>query len=284
MSTIDDRIESSSADRDQALDAMNVVPPLDRGEGALARDGGRASIDLPASWQQGRGMFGGLVTGVLVHALERVAPDRALRSLTAELCGPVAPSRVELAVEVLRAGNAVTTAAVRLVQHGEVQAHGVGVLGRARAGATGHRIDLAPPAMRAWSDTPALPIAPDMPQFAQHGEYRITRGVPFAGNAEPHVEGWIRWRTPCAIRDAAYLAACLDSHWPCRYAIEPAPRPMATIAFTFQPLVREAPAGPLYYRGAQIAEDDGYCVELREIWSADGELLALNQQTFVVIK
>jgi hypothetical protein len=254
------------------IDVLSAVPTL---------EAGRARVEIPDGWQQGRGLFGGLVAALQIRALEQVAPDRPLRSLTSELCGPVQPGDAELVVEVLRAGNAVTTAAVRLVQHGEVQAHGVGVLGKDRV--PGVRATIVPPAIRPWRDVPALPsLGGFRPTFAQHLEFRPTGPLPFAGGSEPRVEGWVRWKQPGTRRDAAYLAACIDAHWPALFSIEPAPRPMATIAFTFQPL--GTPGDAVYYRGTLVAQDAGYCVEFRELWSEDGHLLALNQQTFAVIK
>jgi acyl-CoA thioesterase len=254
--------------------------PIDELMAVGALDAGRAHIDVPDTWQQGRGAFGGLVAGFLIRALEQVAPDRPLRSLTAELCGPVQPGDAELVVEILRAGNAVTTAAVRLVQHGEVQAHGVGVLGKQRVAGT--RSWLAPPAIRPWHELAPLNMAAFAPSFSKHAEFRLTGPLPFAGGSEPRVEGWVRWKQPGVRRDAAYLAACIDAHWPALFSIAVAPRPMATIAFTFQPL--GIPADAVYYRGTLVAQDAGYCVELRELWSETGQLLALNQQTFAIIK
>ena len=261
---------------DSPLDQLFDVPPL---------VDGRATIDVPDRWQQGRGAFGGLVTGIMIRALEQVAPDRPLRSLTAELCGPLQAGAADIVVEILRAGNAVTTAAVRLVQHGEVQAHGVGVLGKHRISAT--QTLIAPPKALAtpWRDVPPAPLTNFAPTFAEHAELRVIGPLPFTGGSEARLEGWVRWKHPGTRRDAAFLAACADSYWPARFAIERAPRPMATIAFTFQPLA-PAPQGDaaIFYRAAMLAEDAGYCVEQRELWSETGELLALNQQTFVVIK
>jgi hypothetical protein len=263
---------------DLPLDQLFDVPPL---------VDGRATIDVPDRWQQGRGAFGGLVTGIAIRALEHVAPDRPLRSLTAELCGPLQAGAADVVVEILRAGNAVTTAAVRLVQHGEVQAHGVGVLGKHRpVGVATHTL-IAPPKALAtpWRDVPPAPLTSFAPTFAEHAELRVIGPLPFTGASEARLEGWVRWKHPGTRRDAAFLAACADSYWPARFAIERAPRPMATIAFTFQPLA-PAPQGDaaIFYRAAMLAEDAGYCVEQRELWSETGELLALNQQTFVVIK
>ena len=126
---------------------------------------------FPDLWQQGRGAFGGLVTGVLVRALEAMDPTRPLRSLTAELPGPTQPGEARLETRLLRAGNAVTTASVALVQGGEVQAHAVGVLGKDR---TRERdvVHLERPQVRGWKDVEVVPIEPPMgPVFGQHFEF-----------------------------------------------------------------------------------------------------------------
>ena len=259
---------------------MNPLLPFD--ELIQTKDG---INDVPDTWSQGRGAFGGYVTGVMMRALEDSAPGRPLRSLTAELCGPLTAGTCSVDLSVLREGNAVTTTAVKLSQNGEVQAHGVGVLGRERT--TEHdRTDLPPPSFAPWREVVPVPYGGDFtPSFMQHFEMRILRGVPFAGAAEPLVEGWVRPKRPGARRDAAYLAACIDCFYPCLYAIEKRVRPMATIAFTFQPFeLAGDPDAPLAYRARMVASAGGYCVELRELWSEEGRLVALNQQTMVIIK
>lgn len=248
---------------------------------------GRFTAAVPDGWQQGRGAYGGLVTALLTRALEATTPGRPLRSLTSELCGPVQPGEVTLEVEVLRAGNAVTTNAVRLTQGGEVLAHGVGVLGLARAG-TARQVGLVAPERPDWRELEVVPVQPPYgPVFARHFEYRPARYLPYSGNTEPRAEGWIRPPPVDGTRDAAWLAFCIDAWWPALYAVAEAPRPMATVAFTFQPFAHLEgldPAQPLFHRAQLAASDDGYCVELRELWGHDGRLLALNQQTFVIIK
>lgn len=262
------------------------------------------TLAVPEGWSQDRGAFGGFVTGAMVHALEASAPDRPLRSLTAELCGPLVAGDAAVELSVLRAGNAVTTTAIRFVQHGEVQAHGVGVLGKQRMRDRDQVVARAPN-LTPWRDVPIAKLAsPALPgeaappngdavsinpsfaaTFAQHFEMRIVRGAPFAGGTEPIVEGWVQPKRAGAARDAAYLAACIDCYYPCLFAIEKAPRPMATIAFTFQPFEFSGdPDAPLAYRARMIASESGYCVEFRELWTTEGRLVALNQQTMVIIK
>ena len=150
----------------------------------------------------------------------------------------------------------------------------------------GTRTMLAPPRIRPWRDVPPFEPSTFGPAFARHIEFRADRPVAVRGGTEPRVEGWLRWKRPGVRRDAAFLAACIDSYWPSAFSIEPAPRPMATIAFTFQPVYRRSGIADdaVYYRGTLAAQEAGYCVELRELWSEDGRLLALNQQSLAIIK
>lgn len=248
---------------------------------------GKFSCVVPGGWAQGRGLFGGLATAMLTRALEAQAPERTLRSLTAELCGPIGPGAVQLEVKTLREGSAVTTCTAKLLQGGQVQAHAVGVLGKAR---TTERdgVFLEVPPRSDWRHLEPLPIGPPLgPEFLPHFEFRAERFMPMSGGGERQAEGWLRMKNPGTRRDAAYLAAMIDAWWPTMLAIEETPRPMATIAFTFQPFVHfeglELTA-PLFFRARQAASRDGYFVELRELWGEDGRLLALNQQTFCIIK
>lgn len=161
----------------------------------------RYLLEIPDQWQQGRGAFGGYVIGSLVRTLELELEGQArgLRSLSAVICGPVMVGPAELRTEVLRAGNAVTSVAIRLEQEGGTQAFGLGVLGKARTS----ELDRAP------SDAPVLPP----------------------------------WES-------------------------------------LEPL----PDAPLKYRAYCRSVREGFLVEHRELWGIDGRLVALNQQTFVVIK
>lgn len=248
------------------------------------RDG---TLEVPDGWQQGRGAFGGFLTAAMIRALEASAPGRPLRSLTAELFAPVTTGPVTLALETLRAGNAMTTAAVRLVQNGEVAAQAVGVLGMSRV-SDGAQVRLTPPTMRPWAASEVLAVEPPMgPVFARHLEFRPTGTLPFSGAKEPVTEGWVRFKAQGPTRDAALLAAIADAYWPALFLLEDAPRPMATVAFTFQPFANFAgldPDAPFFIRATLAAADQGFTVEFREVWGEDGRLLALNQQTFVIIK
>ena len=247
----------------------------------------RFTIDVPDGWQQGRGAFGGLVVAYLIRAGEAAAgaPERPLRSLTAEICGPVVVGPAELRVEILRAGGGTTTLAVRLLQEGAVQAHAVLIFGKARATDFPWPSSVVP--VGAWTDVPLEPLGPLAPTFAQHLEYRIETGRPFSGQKSSRCAGWVRPRNPGPARDAAYLAACIDAWWPSVMAQMTAPRPAATIAFSFQIAGSTDgldPDAPLRYEAESPALHEGYLVEMRSLRGHDGRLVALNQQTFAIIK
>ena len=242
---------------------------------------------VPDGWQQGRGAFGGLVCALLIRAAEAKAadPGRPLRSLTAELIGPTRPGRVDIFVETLRTGTGVTTLAVRLVQAGEIQAHAVAVHARARDPELAWT-ELTPPVMPAW-DSLAFGRPELAPVFTQHCEFRPVHAPLFAGESEARAEGWFRFKRPPSRQDAAYVAMLCDGYWPAAFSRLTAPRPAATLTFALQPLAdlsRLDPAAPVYHRAQAPVSRAGYSVELRELWSAAGELLALNQQTFAVIR
>lgn len=245
--------------------------------------------DVADGWQQGRGAFGGVVIAAMIRAAlaERDDNTQPLRALTATLCAPVVVEPAEVSVELLRAGNNTTTLVARVTQADEVRAHATALFGRRRV-ADGDWSRLEAPDIGDWrgADVASLP-EPLAPRFAQHFEYRPREGFPFTGGQEAKVCGWIRPRRPGEQRDAAYLAACMDAYWPAPFATFDRPRPMATISFSMEFLGGwdglDADA-PLFYRSNSPVASDGYAAEFRELWGHDGRLMALNQQTFCIIK
>lgn len=246
------------------------------------------ALEVPAGWGQARGTFGGLVLGALLRAILRsdVESDRLLRSISGELAGPVVPGPARLVTEPVRRGNGVSTWTARLEQGDGTLATATAVLGRTRDidRTWSPAAETAPP----WRDCPAVPAnLPFVPEFSQHFEYRPFGPMPFTGAAEPVSTGWIRARVASRGVGAAELVALCDAWWPAAFSIERAPRPIATVAYTMQCLLggRVLPAdAPLLHRARVIASAQGFFVELRELWTEAGELVALNQQTFVWIR
>lgn len=250
----------------------------------------RFRCHVPDGWQQGRGAFGGLVLATLLRAIQRCEPDaaRTVRTLIGDLCGPVVTGDADIEVAVMRRGANQSNIRAELRQNGEVLAHAAAVLSTARApGLT------SPPRPRAESLPPLErtiempPGAPGAPVFTKHFQYKIASGLPFSGGAAPETSGYIRERESPAAIDAPMMMALLDAYWPAFFAAASAPRPIATVSFTAEivtDLTKLDPRAPLFYRARTITEFEGFQPELRELFDAEGNLVALNHQTFCVIK
>jgi hypothetical protein len=249
----------------------------------------RFRIDVPDGYQQGRGAFGGLVIATIVRAVTSAfgGPERALRTLTAELCGPVMVGPTDIVVEPLRIGSGTATIAARVLQDGELRTHAVLVLGRGRVEDANYEGGLPRPAIPSWREVPALPNGRMPPPFANHFEFRPTGPAPFSGGTEAHAAGFVRPRDPGALRDAAFVAGLADAWWPALFGVMRGPRPMATLTFTLD-LVSDTegldPEAPYFHEARTMVSRGGFAPELRTLWGADGRLLAINHQTFVVIQ
>jgi len=235
------------------------------------------TLGVPEGWRQGRGAYGGLVIGALVRAIERDSPpERRVRSVTAELLAPLPEGTHAIEREELRRGNHVTIARAQI----RAYAHAVAVLAEAR-GSTSWQ-DLRAPDAPAHTQLRQLPTAAGFPQFTQHFDYWIARGLPGDGGKE--LVAWLRPKNPGDARDAAFIAAMIDAIYPV-VLTRTGPRAVATLAYTLDivgGLHGLNPDAPLLYRGTAPVCADGYCLETRELWGEDGRLIAVNQQTFVI--
>ena len=248
--------------------------------------------EVPSGWEQGRTAFGGLVLAALVRALEDAHGEQTqpLRSLTATLAGPVVVGESTIVVEVLRRGSGTSVLSASLHQEGSLRTHAVALFGRDRTGAdpAGTFCTHARPALVDYEGLSASPMMPGVvPVFTKHFEFKAVSGFPYAGEATREVQGWIRLREPGPVCDAAHIAAHADAWWPALIPTLTAPRPIATVAFTFQCLVDPSsltPGEPLYHVGRAPCGVGGYTVEFRELWDASGRLIALNQQTIAIIR
>lgn len=245
------------------------------------------SIEVPDGWQQGRGAFGGFGLACLVRAIESAESiaERPLRTLNAELCGPLMAGSAEIHIEVLRRGAGMTTISARTIQDGTVVAQATGLLGRAREGQSYD--GLSKPDLQAPGTLMVMEGEGPWPRFARFFEFRNIGALPFSRSELAHVDTWVRMRSPGKTFDTAHLVGLTDATWPAMFPVTTVVRPMSTISFmlqTFGPWDGLQTDAPIYHRGRVLWARDGHAAEMREIWSADGRLLAINHQTFATTK
>ena len=264
---------------------MTPLPSLDD----LMTAEPNGSWNVPDGWQQGRGAFGGIVVGAMLRSIQAAEPDpsRTVRSVTAELVGPVLPGAARIQVQLLRRSNSVSTLRAWITQSGsdEILAHAVAVLGQDRAETP--EWSAAAPTVPALVDAIDMPVG-IAPVFSKHFEYRPTGPYPFTAHPVAEAAGFVRVRGPASRLDAAFLAAHADAYWPAAMAAFDLPRPAATVAFSLHlqgSLAGSKHAGsPLYHRAISQSCQGGYASETRELYTFGGELLAVNHQLIAIIK
>jgi len=262
--------------------ALTLTPLEADGDGSL-----RYRLSIEDGWQQGRGAFGGLVLGALAQAIVASEPDpaRALRALTGQLPGPVPVGDSILRVAAVRRGTGASTWQARLDHAGETLAVATAVLGRARGDEAA--ADLEKRATPAWSEVPVTPIGPPVaPRFLQHFELRPTGPPPFSGG-EPRCEGFVRELAPPRRRTVADVIALSDVYWPTFLVRQSGPRALATVSFSLQLLASPGelePTAPLFHQARELGRFGGFVAEQRDLFTPEGALVAVSQQTLAIVK
>lgn len=243
---------------------------------------------FPGSWGQGRATYGGLVAAAVVSQMQRVvAAGRSLRSLQVSFVGPVAPGvPVGIEVEMLREGKAVSQVQGKMTQEGQVCLVVLGSFGGSRES----RVQVAaePEVLPSPPETlKALPYIKGMtPEFFQHVDMRWAfGGFPFTGNQSREMGGWMRFNEPPRELDDATLVALVDA-WPpavLPHLSQPAPASSLSWSLEFLYPRPQLESGDwLLYRASIDQAGAGYGHTHANIWSQNGELLAISRQTVTV--
>ena len=262
-----------------------------------------ALSEIPPGFRQGRGAWGGLIVGSFVDAAVNFIdhPEFSPRSLTSHLLGPVPAGPVTISVTMLRRGsNTATVSALMVAREADregqatgdpvVVADAVVVFGSARAADidfTASRWQPQPPPgalERGWRSVDVVGMPPGVaPEFLSQLVCRPVAGFPFSGIDSSETTGWVSPAEGVAA-DAVVLAALADAWWPASLVPIEGLRPAATLAFSLDIIGLPSTDEPLLHCGRVIAASEGYVAEVRELWSPDGRLLTLNQQTMVIIR
>lgn len=255
-------------------------------ESLLHSDNGAWSV--PLGWEQGKGVFGGLIAGALVKAATQLVNDqeRALRAVTLTFVSAPTVGPAELKATVVREGGSTTTVELKLLQAG-VKTLGVATFARPRPKA---EVMLQDPVRfdRQWQQAEVVAVEPPLaPVFTQHFEYRPTGPWPFSGADRAEAVGWLRPRQFSGRYDAALLVTMADGFWHSVHTRADAPRPSLTINYAVElygdPAHVERHA-PLYHHGITWVASNGLASERRTLWSPDGKLLAVNHQAIAVLE
>jgi len=257
--------------------------------GLRSHDGGWTA-EVPASWAQGRTIFGGLQAALAVRAMRDLVPQAVpLRVLQASFIAPIAPGPVRIEANVLRRGKSVTQIEARVLDQGQTACLLFGVFGEARASA----LDIKPPRPvlpPAEAAKPFTYVEGIAPAFTQHVATRWLGGVSiFQGSEEPRTGIYVGFRDepyagPGALGEAQIIG----------YAdIVPTPglsmlkQPTMASSLTWTLELLSDDFGParegLWLMDTEVtAGSHGYLNQSATLWSPEGEAVALSRQSVVV--
>jgi acyl-CoA thioesterase len=249
----------------------------------------RGSVD--ASWLQGRGAFGGLLSAGLVRCLRDtvVEPGFVPRTLTVHFCAPAREGAIDVVTRIERQGVHVAHLTARILQDDKPVVVATSTFASARTiDDAGAHYDLTHmPQAPAWSDVEPVPVGvPLMPVFTQHFEYRFCMGPGvFSGGDEPLMGAWVRPRDVVTL-DAPLVAALLDTLPPAVFSRLSTPRAAASVDLTvhFCADLHDVPASlPLLVTASSRTARDGYTDQQHELWTQDGKLLAHARQLVALL-
>ena len=251
---------------------------------ALAHD----ELVVPASWAQGRTVYGGLSAGLLCDAVSQgVGSDRRLRYLKLGFLKPLQtdrPFRIEM--DEVSAGRTVVVRSARIIQDDItcVNAH-ANFVTRLQS-----QIDIEtfrPPTLRPWDAEGAMKMrGPGFPAFTRFIEfYATTNGLPFQGAEVPELGGWMRFESAPDTITKSHLVCLIDAWPPAPVTYYDRMVPLSTVTWGVhfaEPLDGVHGDDFLGYLARVNFFRDGYGSTAADIWAPDGRLLAKSYQTFVI--
>ncbi|MFV3382556.1 MULTISPECIES: acyl-CoA thioesterase [Pseudomonas] len=248
------------------------------------------SVSVPASWGQGRAVFGGLMVALMHEAMRtKLGEGRPVRSLAITFVGPAAPEvPISFEVEVLREGKAVSTLLGRAVQEGQVVTLVQGSFGDGRPSAIEVKarpaVDMKP-LEQAAAELPCIKGV--TPEFMRHVALRwAIGGLPFSGNTDRRMGGWVRLRDMADEPvNEAHLLALVDAWPPSLLPHLKQPAAGSTLTWTIefiQPAPKLSTLDWCRYCVETEHARDGYGHASAALWTAENELIALSRQTVTV--
>lgn len=254
---------------------------------------GHFTWQVPDGWQQGRGAWGGLVTGAVARAIAAHEPDadRTLRTISIHMSGPVVVGRSRIEVSPVRVGTNMSTWSATITDEAdETTVHAIGITSRPRVPDLHDEIKAWPhvsaPELPEPTTIPSLPASgPGAPPFLAHLEFKVLTGMPF-DQGDARCTGYVRFREQGAWTDIDLLSIA-DAWWPTAWPKLTQPRPAATVTYAAHLLddpTSVTPGSLLAFESFMSGAHHGFTTETRRLWSLDGRLLVENHQSIALIK
>ena len=256
------------------------------------REVGRLVAHFDRSWWVVNGPNGGVIAALMVRAAQHcLTGDRCVRTITTHFVSAPKEGPVSIEVTVERQGKIAGFASLRMVQEDRLIA--TSLVAVAAVAQVPHQWEQRNfPKLPSLANCWLMKTTPPLVPLHSRWDRRWGLGVPgvpdtstIAGGYE--AGGWIRLSEP-ELYDEALLAAMSDAWVPAIMAHTDlavhAPTLELTVQFRTDP--RELDMTSDTYCAAvfrQLSGREGFIDETGEIWSPDGQLLALSRQLAVLL-
>lgn len=260
--------------------------------GRRTREGQRVLFNAGEDWQQGRTLFGGLLSALAVQAMRDVCgADWPLRALQTSFVGPVAPGGFEVNVTLLRQGKNVRQVQAHIGQvneQGDLVTAGVllAVFGGGRTSTLPELEMVQPLVAKTVDESVQLPFIPGItPSFTQHLEFRLAEGgFPFMGMDSWLSRTFIRLKEVDGV-DNELLSVILADAGPTPALAQLkgfAPASSVSWALELRPVPEASSAGHWRMDKDALVVAEGYVNERTALWTPDGRLAGLGYQVVAV--
>ncbi len=236
---------------------------------------------VPAGWLQGRSLFGGL-NAAAAAALASRFTDRRLRTMQAQLVGPIVPGVVVGKCRVLRAGKTVSFISVDFFQNDILSATYQFVYIAEREGSK--RVDSpVAPEWQSVDEAISIPFIEGLtPEFTKNVNLKMAYGgIPFQGEAKAAAGGYVSYQNEKGPIEATHQLALLDAWFPPIFTVLDKPVFGSTVTWTAHLLADSAP-GPHQFKYDTLAAEGGFSTSIGHMWDATGKYVAFTEQTVVV--
>lgn len=244
-------------------------------------------IDIPKGWLQGRTIFGGLSTAMMIHKATAVVNDPSKRLLSSSISfvGPVQEEKpVKITVEILRQGRSVTTVEARVWQDDAVQSILLASFGSERASSIEINQQRTAPDYPAPETLFKLPHHQLMPQCYQNFDLAWAEGAyPCSGSEQADFGGWFRYheKIGAGLMSTSEFVALLDI-WPAgAFSVFKTPAPASSLSWhvTLLDSVNFQRSEWFKYKVFTDHAKHGYATEYAHIWDRNDRLIAISRQT-----
>lgn len=272
--------------------ASSPITPLAQVLDHRQREGQRVSFRITEDWQQGRTMFGGVLSVMAVQAMRDICgSDWPLRALQTNFVGPVSPGLVHVDVTLLRQGKNIRQVKAQILQanaEGVEQLAGI-LLGSFGVGRESVLPSLRPPQVavaNAVETSYPWPFIPGMtPPFTRHLEFRHAEGgVPFSGDDSWHSRTYVRLLDNAGI-DTELQAIILADAGPTPALAQLrgyTPASSVSWALELRPVNIGQRDGHWRMDKDALAVGEGFVNEKTTLWTPCGQLAALGYQVVAV--